>query len=154
YPVDAIPYAVAVTEANANKPENAKGEYPVYVTVIGTPVMDGRVRQPYSRNTILMYEGGLPYYYMPHIYAGGCGGFGYFGVVGGCGVTGTDYGPGGGCGIFAGDSGGGCGIGGCGVRVVAVVMEAVAMVGDGGGGGDCGGCGGGCGGGGGCGCGG
>ncbi|EQC31598.1 hypothetical protein SDRG_10768 [Saprolegnia diclina VS20] len=130
-----MPYAVAVNDANATKPE-ADAPLPVYVTVIGTPVMDGRVRQPYSRHTVLMYDAGLPYYYMPYMYVGGCGGFGYYGVGGGCGISGAAYGADGGCGTFAGDGGcasGGCGVGGCAAGGCSTGC---------GGGGGCGGCGG------------
>ncbi|EQC31588.1 hypothetical protein SDRG_10758 [Saprolegnia diclina VS20] len=134
-----MPYAVAVNDANATKPE-ADAPLPVYVTVIGTPVIDGRVRQPYSRHTVLMYDAGLPYYYMPYMYVGGCGGFGYYGVGGGCGVSGEAYG---GCGTFAGDGGcasGGCAVGGCAAGGCSTGCGGGGggSCGDGGGGGSCG----------------
>ncbi|KDO18244.1 hypothetical protein SPRG_16328 [Saprolegnia parasitica CBS 223.65] len=112
--VEALPYATAVVEANAVKPESVLEAVPIYITVIGTPVMDGRVRMPYSAQSMMMFDGGLPYYYMPFMFAGGCGGYGYYGVGGGCGVIGSGCaGIGGGCGGIGGGCGGGDG-GGCG----------------------------------------
>ncbi|EQC39079.1 hypothetical protein SDRG_03287 [Saprolegnia diclina VS20] len=116
YAVRAFPYATVVAEANAVRPESGVTEpIPIYVTVIGTPVMDGRVRMPYSRQTLLMFDGGLPFYYLPYVYNGGCAGSGYFGASGGCGATGdTSAAANGAVSGLGGCGGGGCGGGGCG----------------------------------------
>ncbi|KAH9180957.1 hypothetical protein AeNC1_017067, partial [Aphanomyces euteiches] len=62
FAVEALPYAAAVAP-DEKAVESAKEPLPealsVYMAVIGTPVMDGRVRLQYSRHNYLMVDGGL-----------------------------------------------------------------------------------------------
>ncbi|KDO19400.1 hypothetical protein SPRG_15141 [Saprolegnia parasitica CBS 223.65] len=87
FTVDALSYAHGVAQANAT---HALDPMPVYVTVIGTPVFDARVRMPFSHQTLLMFDGGLPYYHLPH--AGANVGYGYFGQLQGGGAVVHDAG--------------------------------------------------------------
>ncbi|KAF0699005.1 Aste57867_10405 [Aphanomyces stellatus] len=91
--VEAMPLATVVAEPSAKVVEAIVTQAPdvdeVYMTVIGTPVMDGRVRLQHSRQTNLMVESGLIN-----------GDFLIGATIGGCAVAG--------CGS------GGCGLGGCG----------------------------------------
>ncbi|RQM29671.1 hypothetical protein B5M09_012137 [Aphanomyces astaci] len=119
FAVEALPYAMAVVVPDEKAVAASKTPIPdaisVYMAVIGTPVMDGRVRLQYSRHNYLMEDGGLGY-----VYYGGCGVMFYGGCMGMYGGYGM-YGGGmiGGCGMTAGCASGGCasgcgGGGGCG----------------------------------------
>ncbi|OQS03674.1 hypothetical protein THRCLA_04008 [Thraustotheca clavata] len=79
FDIDSIPYVTVIAKDHTENYEEIPADFSVYLTVIGTPVMDGRVRQPFTHQNTLMYRSGLPYYYKPNLYSSGCGGFGYYG---------------------------------------------------------------------------
>ncbi|CAK5227723.1 unnamed protein product, partial [Aphanomyces euteiches] len=108
FAMEALPYATAVVPdklavENAETPPS--NNLPVYLTVIGTSVMDGRVRLKYSRQSYVMGQGQVGY-----VNVDGSQGNTKGGCVG-------NYGHGrargtGGC-AYAGCASTGCGSGGC-----------------------------------------
>ncbi|CAK4621549.1 hypothetical protein LEN26_020101 [Aphanomyces euteiches] len=117
FPVAALSYAKAVVPDELAVDATKKPllhNLDIYLTVIGTPVMDGRVRLQYSRQSYVMGQGRLGYVYFDatapgKAESGGCVCAGY--AHAGCGSSGCGSG---GCGSGGcGDGGGGCG-GGCG----------------------------------------
>lgn len=110
YPVQATGNTVVIPEEEVFAVD---GEKKAYVTVIGTPVTDGRVRPQDSRFNGLMQETRLPYVWVA--FGGGCSTASVGGgcAVGGCAAGGCSAGgcASGGCASGCG-GGGGCG-GGC-----------------------------------------